>query len=120
MPPRHDPSNRLRELVRCATAIFIEQGYKAAQMEDVAKAMGVAKGTLYVYVESKDALFDLVARCADRDEEFEKVPRLPIRTPARRATIAYVRQRLAEQQVLPTLSATLARSGDAPRDEFEK
>ena len=58
---RHDPSTRLRELVRCATAVFIEQGYKGAQMEDVARALGVAKGTPYVYVESKEALFDLDA-----------------------------------------------------------
>lgn len=117
---RHDPSARLRELVRSATAVFIEQGYKSAQMEDVAKAMRVAKGTLYVYVKSKEALFDLVARCADRHEEFEKVPRLPIRTPGHRATIAYVRQRLAEQQILPTLEVALTRRGPAPRGEFQK
>jgi AcrR family transcriptional regulator len=72
---RHDPSTRLRELVRCATAVFIEKGYKDAQMDDVAEALGVAKGTLYVYVESKDALFDLVVRCADREEMFAEVPR---------------------------------------------
>jgi AcrR family transcriptional regulator len=118
--PRHDPSNRLRELVRCATAVFIEQGYKDAQMEDVARAMGVAKGTLYVYVESKEALFDLVARCADREAAFEQVPRLPIRTPTRGATIGYVRHRLAENQMLPTLATALTRNrGTGPRGEFE-
>ena len=42
-------------------------------MEDVAKALRVAKGTLYVYVESKEALFDLVARCADREEVFAEI-----------------------------------------------
>ena len=118
---RHDPSTRLRELVRCATAVFIEQGYKGAQMEDVAHALRVAKGTLYVYVESKDALFDLVVRCADREEMFAEVPRLPVPTPKRGATIAYVRQRLAENQTLPTLAAALARTrGAAPRGEFQK
>src|SRR5258705_9980650 len=118
---RHDPSSRLRELVRCATAVFIEQGYRGAQMDDVAKAMRVAKGTLYVYVESKDALFDLVVRCADREEMFAEVPRLPVPTPKQGATIAYVRQRLAENQTLPTLAAALARTrGAAPRGEFQK
>jgi AcrR family transcriptional regulator len=118
--PRHERSTRLRELVRCATTVFIEQGYKDAQMDDVAKAMGVAKGTLYVYVESKEALFDLVARCADREEELEMVARLPIRTPKRGATTAYVRQRLAEDQLLPTLEAALTRTrAIAPRGEFE-
>jgi len=117
---RHDPSTRLRELVRCATTVFIEQGYKDAQIEDVAKAMGVAKGTIYVYVEGKEALFDLVARCADREELFAEVPRLPIRTPGRGATIAYVRGRLAESQTLPSLASALTRTkGAAPRGEFQ-
>jgi AcrR family transcriptional regulator len=118
---RHDPSARLRDLVRCATEVFIEWGYKGAQMEDVAKALGVAKGTIYVYVESKEALFDLVARRADREEVFAKIPRLPIRTPKRGATIAYVRQRLAENQALPTLTKALTRTrGAAPGGEFQK
>jgi AcrR family transcriptional regulator len=118
---RHDPSTRLRDLVRCATEVFIEQGYKGAQMEDVAKALGVAKGTIYVYVESKEALFDLVARCADREEVFAETPRLPIRTAKRGATIAYVRQRLAENQALPTLIKALTRTrGAAPGGEFQK
>jgi AcrR family transcriptional regulator len=111
----------LRELVKCATGVFIEQGYKGAQMDDVAKALGVAKGTLYVYVESKDALFDLVARCADREEVFAEVPRLPIPTPKRGATITYVRQRLAENQTLPTLATALTRTrGAAPHGEFQE
>src|SRR5258708_23834178 len=118
---RHGPSSRLRELVRCATSVFIEQGYKGAQMEDVANALRVAKGPLYVYVESKAALFDLVVRCAEREEMFAEVPRLPIPTPKRGATIAFVRQRLAENQTLPALAAALARTrGAAPRGEFQK
>jgi AcrR family transcriptional regulator len=118
---RHDPLSRLRDLVRCAGEVFIEHGYKAAQMEDVAKALGVAKGTLYGYVESKEALFDLVARCADREEVFAEVPPLPIRTPKRGATIAYVRQRLAESQALPLLTKALARArGATPAGEFQK
>ena len=117
---RHDPSTRLRELVRCATEVFIEQGYKGAQMEDVAKALRVAKGTLYIYVESKEALFDLVARCADREEVFAEIPKLPIKTPKRGATIGYVRQRLAESQALPLLTKALSRArGPAPTEEFQ-
>jgi AcrR family transcriptional regulator len=118
---RHDPSTRLRDLVRCATEVFIEQGYKSAQMEDVAKALGVAKGTLYIYVESKEALFDLVARRADQEEVFAEIPPLPIRTPKRGATVAYVRHRLAESQTFPFLTKALARArGASPTGEFEQ
>ena len=62
---RSIPDDRLARLVECATQVFITQGYRRTQMADVAKALGVAKGTLYLYVESKEALFDLVVRSAD-------------------------------------------------------
>jgi AcrR family transcriptional regulator len=57
--------------VKRATEVFIERGYKDTQMDDIAAALGVAKGTVYVYVESKEALFDLVARCADTISSFD-------------------------------------------------
>jgi len=53
---RRIPENRFDELVRGATEVFIARGYRLTQMSDVAEAVGVAKGTLYGYVESKDAL----------------------------------------------------------------
>jgi AcrR family transcriptional regulator len=90
-------------------------------MADVAKALGVAKGTVYLYVESKDALFDLVARCADQDRPFEKPPALPIRTPKPGATLKYVRERLAKNQVPAALTAALGRSRVRdPRAELEE
>ena len=104
------PDDRLARLVECATRVFIEQGYRRTQMADVAKALGVAKGTLYLYVESKDALFDLVARYADDDRSLVEVPALPIRTPRAGATARYVRERLARSQVPAALTAALARS----------
>jgi AcrR family transcriptional regulator len=118
--PRTVPDDRLARLVECATQVFIEQGYRRTQMADVAKALGVAKGTLYLYVESKDALFDLVIRCADQDRPFEKSPTLPIRTPKPGATLKYVRERLAKNQVPATLTAALGRSRVRdPRAELE-
>src|SRR5260370_32193167 len=89
-------------------------------MEDIASSLGVAKGTRYVYVESKEALFDLVARCADTAQPFERIPRLPIPTPKPGATLKYVRQRLEQNQNLPALAKALARNRRAPlRGEFE-
>jgi len=117
---RSVPDDRLARLVECATEVFIAQGYRRTQMADVAKALGVAKGTLYLYVESKDALFDLVARCADDAGSLEKLPALPIRTPKPGATVKYVRERLARHQVPAALTAALGRSRVAdPRAELE-
>ena len=104
------PDDRLAKLVECATAVFIAQGYRRTQMADVADALGVAKGTLYLYVESKEALFDLVARCADDDEPLRMPPSLPIRTPKPGATLKYVRERLAKNQTPTSLTAALQRT----------
>jgi AcrR family transcriptional regulator len=104
---RRVPDDRLEQLVDAAAGVFIAQGYARAQMADVAAALGVAKGTLYLYVESKEALFDLVARLADAPRPFAERPPLPVRTPKPGATVRWVRERLAEGRVPPTLAAAL-------------
>ena len=103
------PPDRLAQLVECATAVFIAQGYQRTQMADIAAAVGVAKGTLYLYVESKDALFDLVLRCADAECPFADPHSLPVPTPKPGATLQYVRERLAANQALPALAGALTR-----------
>jgi AcrR family transcriptional regulator len=106
---RTTPPERLPQLIACATKIFIAQGYQRTQMDDVAAALRVAKGTLYLYVESKEALFDLVARCVDTVPPLPPFGQFPLPTPKPGATLAYVRDRLAKNQTLPTLTAALAR-----------
>src|SRR5436309_6596308 len=101
------PPDRLPQLVRCATEVFIKHGYQRTQRADVAAALGVAKGTLYLYVESKEALFDLVARFADADQPSVQWPPLPVRTPKPGATAKYVRERLAQSGVPPSLAKAL-------------
>ena len=103
------PSERLSQLVKCATEVFITQGYQRTQMADIAAALGVAKGTLYLYVESKDALFDLVLRRADAEHPLAQLPALPLPTPKPGTTLQYVRERLAANQTLPALAVALTR-----------
>jgi AcrR family transcriptional regulator len=117
---RRIPDDRLEQLVDVSTRVFIEQGYSKTQMADVATALGVAKGTVYLYVESKEALFDLVARYADAPRPFERKPPLPVRTPRAGATIKYVRDRVSQGQVPPTLARALAQGRVTDvRAEFE-
>jgi AcrR family transcriptional regulator len=91
------PATRFGRLIDVATQTFIRCGYRQTQMADVARALGVAKGTLYGYVESKDALFDAAVRYADRQNSVPKPDALPIRTPEPGATVHYVRKRLAAE-----------------------
>lgn len=106
--PRRPPPDRLANLITCATQVFIALGYRRTQMADVASALGVAKGTVYLYVESKAALFDLVLRHADAAHPPALPARLPVPTPRPGATLALVRQRLGESAVTDRLARALA------------
>jgi AcrR family transcriptional regulator len=95
--PRSIPSDRLKQLIEVATEIFIAQGYRQTQMADVAEALGVAKGTLYGYVESKSALFDAAIRFADGHVPLPEPAELPLRTPTAGTTVGLLEERIAEE-----------------------
>ena len=107
--PRAIPKDRFHDLIEAATAVFLEQGYRRTQMADVAARMGVAKGTVYLYVESKEALFHSVVRHADRTQRIDLPDALPVRTPPPGALLEEVRKRIAENASLPAVVAALAR-----------
>ena len=48
---------RRERLLGCALDEFFEKGFTSARMEDVARRAGLSKGTLYLYFESKEDLF---------------------------------------------------------------
>ena len=50
--------NKRERIIEAAIEIFCSQGYEATSMADVAQKAGVGKGTLYLYVESKESLFE--------------------------------------------------------------
>jgi AcrR family transcriptional regulator len=55
-----DESSKRRQIVEGARAVFLEQGFDAASMNDIARAAGVSKGTLYVYFKHKEELFEAI------------------------------------------------------------
>lgn len=60
-PPRKRRKEaRPSELAAAALGLFVERGYAATRLEDVAQRAGVSKGTLYLYFDSKEALFKSV------------------------------------------------------------
>jgi AcrR family transcriptional regulator len=106
---RSIPKHRFHELVEAATQVFLEQGYRRTQMADVAARLGVAKGTLYLYVESKEALLDTALRHADQSGLIELPDVLPVPTPAPGETLQMVEKRVAEEATLPNLTEALSR-----------
>jgi AcrR family transcriptional regulator len=55
-------SERLRAILDAALEEFFEQGFAAARLDSIAERAGVGKGTVYLYFDSKEALFEEAAR----------------------------------------------------------
>jgi TetR/AcrR family transcriptional regulator, cholesterol catabolism regulator len=54
-------STRRSELTREAARLFAEKGYHGTSIGDLAKALGVQKGSLYAHIESKqDLLYEMM------------------------------------------------------------
>jgi AcrR family transcriptional regulator len=53
---------RPREILEAAFEEFAEKGYAATRVEDVATRLGITKGTVYFYFQSKDVLFQEMLR----------------------------------------------------------
>jgi AcrR family transcriptional regulator len=59
---RSDGGAKRRQIVDGARQVFLSAGFDGASMNDVARAAGVSKGTLYAYFGSKDDLFEAIIR----------------------------------------------------------
>jgi AcrR family transcriptional regulator len=58
--PAEDESAKRRQIIDGARAMFLAKGFDAASMNDIARAAGVSKGTLYVYFKHKEELFEAI------------------------------------------------------------
>jgi AcrR family transcriptional regulator len=56
-PRKRRKEARPSELTAAALELFVEKGFSATRLEEVAQRAGVSKGTLYLYFDSKEALF---------------------------------------------------------------
>src|SRR5690242_16730812 len=55
-------SDKRRQILEGARAVFLAQGFDAASMGEIARTAGVSKGTLYVYFDSKETLFQAIVQ----------------------------------------------------------
>ena len=65
---------RPSEILDAALELFCQKGYAATTLEQVAKAAGVSKGTLYLYYDNKEELFRSMVRelLVPHVEDFER------------------------------------------------
>ncbi|MFD3377491.1 TetR/AcrR family transcriptional regulator [Streptomyces sp. NPDC058697] len=67
-PPGHGPDFEVRrqKIIDTAAALFARQGYAATSINDLGRAVGLAKGALYYYIGSKEnLLIEIQSRVMD-------------------------------------------------------
>jgi AcrR family transcriptional regulator len=104
--PRIPARQRLSEIARVATEHFGRLGYRATKTADVAAKAGMSTGSLFTYVESKEALFHLVF-LHWFEMSSERLPDLPVATPGPGETLGVIEAGLAHIQ-MPCMRAALA------------
>ena len=62
-----EDTSRGRELIDVAARVFYEHGYKSATMQNIADELGILKGGLYHYVDSKEDLLFYVIESPHRE-----------------------------------------------------
>jgi AcrR family transcriptional regulator len=63
-----EDSSKRRQILDGARKVFMDLGFDGASMNEIARAAGVSKGTLYVYFTDKSRLFEAIVA----DEALEK------------------------------------------------
>jgi AcrR family transcriptional regulator len=112
--PRSD--DFIPRLLQAATRVFARKGLKRTRMTDIAREMGVAHGSLYNYVESKEALFLLlIERWGNLGQAAGT--ELPIKTPSMTRIVERWQGRIESVFPLPTLDAAISRRRSSDPEE---
>lgn len=122
-----DPAKR-RQILAGAARVFLAQGFDAASMATIAREAGVSKGTLYVYFESKEDLFEAIVegQClaqaeqiftfdedADISAELTRMGEGYVRYKCHQADLSSVRTIMAIAERMPEVGARFYQAGPA-------
>jgi AcrR family transcriptional regulator len=105
-------TDRTRDVAQAALACFSSGGYRLTQIAHVAARLGVSVGTIYRYVDSKEALFHLAV--LETLGRLDDAPPAPVSVSGLSDTIAVLRGEIVGHRIWPTLAA--AARGPAPAD----
>jgi len=104
---RARPDRWFPDLLSAATKVFIAKGYRQTQMSDIAREMGVSQGTLYNYVESKEALFLLACEQGFSDSPPQAPAPPPVPSQSFTTMVERIRERMLSTTRLETLRSAL-------------
>ena len=97
--PAGDSAKR-RQILDGARRVFLAEGFDGASMGSVARAAGVSKGTLYVYFDNKEALFEALT-LSEKSDLAEVLFRLDEGDPDVPAVLRRVGRSLLDLMVRP-------------------
>ena len=109
---RRPAGERLAAVAEAATRVFGRLGYRGTRTADVAAQAGMSTGSLFTYVESKEALFHLVF-AHGFDQYTETLPELPLVAPPFAQTLELIATGMRRYPV-PRFRAALAET--SPED----
>ena len=81
MPKSQEQCKQMREdmrnrILKEASLYFAKNGFGDTKIGDLAKSIGIGQGTIYLYFESKEELFEQIRKSADNEEEIKKLKML--------------------------------------------
>ena len=124
---REDGAKR-RQIIEGAQRVFLNKGFDAASMNEIARVAGVSKGTLYVYFKSKEELFAAIVgervheqghqiftldRDADIDSELTRVGQAFSKFMSRPNAVSELRTVMAIANRMPELGVRFYLAGPA-------
>jgi AcrR family transcriptional regulator len=123
-PFGEEDSSKRRQILDGARKVFMDLGFDGASMNEIARAAGVSKGTLYVYFTDKSRLFEAIVE----DEALEKAkiaynldPRRDVETTLREFGRTYIGSicRPGGGSSIRTVMAIAERMPDVGRQFYE-
>ncbi|MBV8106060.1 MAG: TetR/AcrR family transcriptional regulator, partial [Hyphomicrobiales bacterium] len=100
-----------------ARTVFLSAGFDGASMNDIARAAGVSKGTLYAYFTSKEELFEAIIR-AEKAQAAERLCRFKREGHAREMLTDFgvrLMNRMCEPQTLALGRVVIAAAEKFPK-----
>lgn len=101
-----DDGAKRRQVLDGAREVFLADGFDGASMNEIARVAGVSKGTLYVYFDSKEALFEALIR-EEKREQAEYACQFDHANPDVDAVLREFGERLLERMFKPSAIAHL-------------
>lgn len=111
-PRRRKSIGSTRDVARAALACFSEGGFRLTQISHVSERLGVSVGSIYRFVESKEALFHIAALEAV-DQLPDALP-TPVKVAGLQDTVAAIGGLISRERLWPVLRAAI--KGAVPGD----